>query len=192
MSGVDLDGAKYSDTELVKLIVGSGQTEYFSILYDRYAPFIYNKSYSFVRNEEEAKDLTHDVFIKIYVNLFTYKGKSELFTWIYSVTLHTCIKYINKKKNLKITFSENLENEANWADELIDDASETEQLFNIGYEKLYKILEKIPVDDKLLLLMKYQDDLPIKQICEILNLKESTVKMRLLRAKKKVLTLSEN
>lgn len=192
MPGRKLKETQYSDSELVRLIVSGGQTEYFGVLYDKYARFIYNKCYSFVRNEEEAKDLTHDVFIKIYVNLVNFKGKSELFTWLYSITLHTCIKYINKKKNLKITFSENLETDSDWAYELSDDTNETDLLFKIGYEKLVQILEQIPVDDKLLLLMKYHDDLPIKQICEILDLKASTVKMRLLRVKKKVLTLSEN
>lgn len=181
---------EFSDQELINIIVLSGKTEYFSVLYDRYASFIYNKCYSFVDNIDEAKDLTHDVFIVIFLKLNTFKGESELFTWIYSVTLHTCIKYVKKKKNIYISFPELIQNEDSSIYDLEDDSVNREILFKVGYKRLQEILEKIPVEDKLLLIMKYQEDLQIKQICKILELKESTVKMRLLRAKKKVLTLS--
>ncbi|WP_245725347.1 RNA polymerase sigma factor [Paenimyroides marinum] len=180
----------YTDEELVKLIVDNKDSYYFSILYDRYAKFVYNRCYSFVNSEDEAQDLTHDIFIKIYVSLNTFKGKSKLSTWIYSIVYHFCINYINKKKAQKIVFYE-IPDDVNPDKEsfdLIDDIDD-QDLFEINYEKLQEILQKISDKDRIILLMKYQDDLTIKEISELLGLKESTIKMRLLRAKKRVLEL---
>src|SRR5690606_27300837 len=159
-------------------------------LYDRYAKFVYNKCYSFVNSEAEAQDLTHDIFIKIYVSLNTFKGKSKLSTWIYSVVHHFCINYINKKKSQKIVFYE-VSDDVNADTEnldLIDDIDD-EDLFEISYNNLQEILQKLSDNDRIILLMKYQDDLTIKEISELLGLKESAIKMRLLRAKKRVMEL---
>ena len=179
----------YTDEELVKQIVDNKNSHYFSILYDRYAGLVYNKCYTFADSEEEAQDLTHDIFIKIFINLKTFKGESKLSTWIYSVTYHFCISYINKKKSSKVSFSDEILNGAIEKD-LLDEESDKE-LFEIKYTRLQEILKLLQIDEKMILLMKYQDDLSIKDIAGMLNLNESTVKMRLHRAKKKVLELSE-
>lgn len=178
----------YTDEELIKRIVKHNDTDAFSVLYDRYATFVYNKCYTFVEAEEEAQDLTHDIFIKIFINLKTFKGESKLSTWIYAITYHFCINYVNKKKTQKVIFS----------DEILQGISEPElteeddkELFEIKYTKLQEILSFLPIDDRVILLMKYQDDLSIKEIAGMLSLNESTVKMRLHRAKKKVLELRE-
>lgn len=182
---------EYSDAVLIELIVKSGQTNYFEILYDRYAHFVYNMCYGFVKEKEEAKDLTQDIFIKIFVNLPKFKGNSKLSSWIYSITLHTNINYIRENKNKTVFLSD---------DDLLnsffiknEDAEQSDaELLDINYEKLQQILNVLQNDDKMLLLMKYQDNLSVNQIIEILNIKESAVKMRLLRAKKKVMQLKIN
>lgn len=183
---------EYSDLMLVELIVEYGKTHYFEVLYDRYAHFVYNKCFWFVNEEEEAKDLTQEIFIKIYLNLPKFKGNSKLSTWIYSITVHTSIKYINKNKNKSILLSENHLN-SQYINENADISEPSDaELLDINYEILQEILNVLPVSDKMLLLMKYQDNLSINQIVEILNVKESAVKMRLLRAKKKVMELHRN
>lgn len=176
----------YTDEELVRLIVVSKDTHYFSFLYDRYAKFVYNKCFSFVDSEDEAKDLTHDIFIKIYVNLATFKGNSKLSTWIYAVTYNFCINYINKNKKegkkQDISILDRVEIEE-------DDDLYEKELFEINYNKLEEILKQLDVHERAIILMKYQDELSIKEICEILNISASAAKMRLLRAKKKIMEL---
>jgi len=179
----------YSDEELLRLIVEEDLASYFEILYDRYAPFIYNKCFWFVNNEEEAKDLTQEIFIKIYLNLHKFKGNSKLSTWIYAITVHTSIKFVNRNKNKALLLSEdNLQNY--YIMENVDSTEPSDaELLDIKYEKLQQIMNVLPIEDKMLLLMKYQDDLSINKIVQILNIKESAVKMRLLRAKKRVTEL---
>lgn len=178
----------YTDEELLRFIAETDDASYFEILYDRYAPFIYNKCFWFVKDEEEAKDLTQEIFIKIYLNLPKFKGDSKLSTWIYAITVHTSIKFVNKNKNKAILLSE--ENFHKHFTENIDSTEISDaELLDFNYERLEEIMNVLPVEDKMLLLMKYQDNLSIRKIVEILNIKESAVKMRLLRAKKKVIEL---
>jgi RNA polymerase sigma factor (sigma-70 family) len=73
----------------------------FTILYDRYSSIVYNKCYGFSKNKEEAQDLTHDVFIRLFVKLRTFKGKSKFSTWLYSFTYNFCVNYVQRDKYKK-------------------------------------------------------------------------------------------
>lgn len=176
-----------SDNELVQKIVKTNDTHLFAVLYDRHAVLVYNKCLGFASSREEAQDLTHDIFIKLFVKLRTFKGTAKFSTWLYSFTYNFCVNYVtrnNYKKNEK-----NTEREIPDSEEI--DASE-EALFEMKTDKLKKVLEKIDPNDKMILLMKYQDDISIKEISEILEIGESAVKMRLKRAREKVMSVYKN
>lgn len=180
-----IDVTKLSDEELVKKIVEKNDTHLFAILYDRYAGVVYNKCYGFSKSKEEAQDLTHDLFIRLFVKLRTFKGKSKFSTWLYSFTYNFCVNYVQRnsaKKKEKVTVvTDQIKEEDSGFDE-IDDTT----LFELKSEKLAKVLEMIPPSEKMILLMKYQDDMSIKEISGVLELGDSAVKMRLKRAKEKV------
>lgn len=179
-----LDDTNLSDEELVSKIVEKNDTHLFAILYDRYAAVVYNKCYGFSKSKEEAQDLTHDVFIRLFVKLRTFKGRSKFSTWLYSFTYNFCVNYVQRnkeKKKEKVTIiTDNIKEDSN--EDEIEDAA----LFELKADKLAKALEKIAVSEKTILLMKYQDDMSIKEISEALELGGSAVKMRLKRAKEKV------
>ncbi|NJM78503.1 MAG: sigma-70 family RNA polymerase sigma factor [Flavobacterium sp.] len=86
-----------TDDELVKKITKSNNTIYFGHLYDRYETKVYNKCYSFVHNVDEAKDLTQDVFLQVFIKLKTFSFKSKFSTWLYSVTYNFCVNYLNSR-----------------------------------------------------------------------------------------------
>ncbi|MBE7646062.1 sigma-70 family RNA polymerase sigma factor [Tenacibaculum finnmarkense] len=180
-----IDITKLSDEELVSKIVEKNDSHLFAVLYDRYAGVVYNKCYGFSKNKEEAQDLTHDVFIRLFVKLRTFKGRSKFSTWLYSFTYNFCVNYVQRnkeKKKEKVTVVTDQIKEDSNEDE-IDDA----ELFELKADKLVKVLEMIPAPEKMILLMKYQDDMSIKEISEALSLGDSAVKMRLKRAKEKVI-----
>ncbi len=183
-----VDDTKLSDEELVFKIVEKNDTHLFAMLYDRYAKVVYNKCYGFSKNKEEAQDLTHDVFIRLFVKLRMFKGKSKFSTWLYSFTYNFCVNYVQRnktKKQEKITVVTEVIKDEDANFEEIDDTS----LFELKSEKLAKVLEIIEPSDKMILLMKYQDDMLIKEIAEVLELGNSAVKMRLKRAKEKVIKI---
>lgn len=175
------------DNELVREIIESNNTHLFSVLYDRYAKVVYNKCLSFASSKEEAQDLTHDIFIKLFVKLRTFKGQSKFSTWLYSFTYNFCVNYVTRDKFKK--------NETRYEGEIKDEIEEDlgeEALFELKADKLQKALKLISADDRMILLMKYQDDLSIKEIQNLLQLGESAVKMRLKRARQKVINEYNN
>ena len=178
-----------TDEELVFKIVETNNSQLFAILYDRFSKVVYNKCYGFSKNKEEAEDLTHDVFIRLFVKLKTFKGNSKFSTWLYSFTYNFCVNYVQRnthKKNEKVTVvTDKIKEEDESQD--IDDA----QLFELKSENLGKALSLIDVKEKMILLMKDQDDMSIKEISETLVIGESAVKMRIKRAKQKVVIAYE-
>ncbi len=174
-----------SDKELVSAIVETKDSKMFGILYDRYANVVYNKCLSFSKSKEEAQDLTHDIFVLLYVKLKTFKGESKFSTWLYSLTYNFCVNYvqrIKKKKEEKIVVTSTI---TKYEKHEVADVD----LFMVPSEKLMKILDTCKPEDKMILLMKYQDDFSIKEIARVLELGESAVKMRLKRAKVKVMEI---
>jgi len=178
---------KVSDEALVFKIVETNNAELFAELYDRFSRLVYNKCYGFSKNKEEAEDLTHDVFIRLFVKLRTFKGNSKFSTWLYSFTYNYCVNYVQRnahKKRERVTVVTDQIKEESAFDE-IDDAN----LFELKSEKLVKVLALIEPAEKMILLMKYQDDMSIKEIMEALQVGESAVKMRIKRAKAKVVKI---
>lgn len=172
-----------TDEELVSKIIDSNNTSLFEILYDKYSKKVYNKCYSFVKNEEEAKDLTQDIFLKLFVKLSSFKGKSKFSSWLYSFTYNHCVNYINRDvgKRFEGRFPESFDIE-NYAEDTTSKNDFTENLDN----RLSIALNKIPANDKLIIQLKYIDNLSIRKIETVLGLQTSAVKMRLKRAKEKL------
>jgi RNA polymerase sigma-70 factor (ECF subfamily) len=67
----------------------------FGVLYDRYEHLVYNKC--FVNSIDEAKDLTQDVFLHVFIKIGSFKGNSKFSTWLYSVT-YNFVLIINRDK----------------------------------------------------------------------------------------------
>lgn len=182
---------KITDEELVFEIVRTNNTELFATLYDRFSSVVYNKCYGFSKSKEEVEDLMHDVFVRLFVKLKTFKGDSKFSTWLYSFTYNFCVNYVQRnshKKKEKVTIVTDQIKENNDSFEEIEDAN----LLELKSAKLAKALSLIDPSDKMILLMKYQDDKSIKEIKEVLNIGESAVKMRVKRAKAKVVKVYES
>jgi RNA polymerase sigma factor (sigma-70 family) len=92
-----------SDEDLVLQISKTNNTAMFGILYDRYEHLVYNKCYGFVHSTDEAKDLTQDVFLHVFIKLSSFKGNSKFSTWLYSVTYNFCVNYLDRDKERDIS-----------------------------------------------------------------------------------------
>ncbi len=170
-----------SDEEAVDLYLKTQDQKCFDLLYSRYSSKIFGKCISILKDEEKAEDATQEIFVKILLNLSKFSGKSKFSTWIYSITYNYCIDSIRKRKKDKSVLVEDLANQHDTA----DDGLEDQFLLELNVKRLKIILDKIPVTDKSILLMKYQDELSIKEISEVLVKSESAIKMKIKRAKQK-------
>lgn len=170
-----------TDEEIVLKIQETRDTSLFEILYERHVYKVFNKCIGFTNETQSAEDLTHDIFLKAFINLKSYQGKSKFYTWLYSLTYNYCVDFYNSKKKDRERLSEFLETVS--SEPIHDDEPSDAQLFEIRFEQLKVVLEEIPTSDKIILLMKYQDDFSIQDISESLELGISAVKMRIKRAK---------
>lgn len=189
MENDDIHGA-LSDEELVSILVKDNDPFVFGKLYDRYAKTIYNKCLGFSRSEDEAKDLTQDVFLLLFVKLRTFEARSKFATWLYAFTYNFCCNYVNRNRERKMSDKTKSLDEDDETMFPMDVPDET--LFELKVSKLKKALELIPPEDKALLLLKYQDEVPIKELHELMDIGESAIKMRLKRAKIKVIETYNN
>ncbi len=166
-----------SDLELINLIVTKNQSDHFQHIYLRYSKLVYNKCLSLSNDMDVAKDLTHDIFLKVFLNLSTFKGNAKFSTWLYSITYNFCINYLKKERKP----SENNEEMHDITDE--EGEKLEQELLKIKVDCLQKVLNAISIENKSILLMKYQEEYSIREIADILELSESAVKMRIKRAK---------
>ena len=167
------------DDEVIPSYLQSQASVCFSLLYTRYAGKIYSKCISLLKDESLAKDATQEIFTKIFLNLSKFGQKSKFSTWVYSITYNYCIDFLRRKKKQDL-FSDEIEN----APDLVDDVPD-QALYEMNVKQLKEVLNQMSDGDRAILLMKYQAELSIKEIAEVLGKTESAIKMQIKRAKEK-------
>lgn len=176
---------KLTDELLVELIVSSKDPLLFKVLYERYIFKVFNTCLSFSNNNQEAEDICQYVFLKLLDKIHTFKGASKFSTWLYSFTYNHCVNYFHRNKVKK--FEKNTSNIEQICNEVIAQSSDEDLVQMIKLEKLNEALELIPFEDKQILILKYQEFKSVKDLMDLHNAGESAIKMRLKRAKEKLL-----
>ena len=177
-----------TDEEIVALIL-AGEQQHLDVLYDRYSTKIFHKCLSIIKDREASKDCTHDIMVKIFMNLAKFQGRSAFSLWVHSITYNFCMDYLSKQKRRGISDFSDIEFEQVSDD---DEALETKLLQDLKLTQLEVVFEKLNADDKILLLMRYQDGLSVRDIAESLGVGESAIKMRLKRSRDRLGDLIED
>ncbi len=169
----------YSDEELVRLFVLTQKNNFFEELYERYADKVYRKCLTLVKDTARAEDFTHDIFLKLIFKLGSFKEEARFSTWLYSITYNYCMDQlrVNKKRG-----ETNLEEEADIADEDVDVSVLIEEK-EADAGRLHRAIDHLSTEERSILMMKYLDDLSVRDIAGVFRITESAVKMRLLRSR---------
>jgi len=175
-----------SDGEIIEFFLQTNNKKALSELYKRYGEKIFRKCLAIVGNREVAKDLSHDIFLKAFLKLSLLKEKEKFKYWISAIAYNICIDYLNLKSNFR---TESIDEQFDLASD--DSDTENKLFLELSIGQLEYLMSKLAQADKLILLMKYQDDMSIKQIQVALEIGESAVKMRLKRAKERLAQLFE-
>jgi RNA polymerase sigma-70 factor (ECF subfamily) len=171
-----------SDEEIVLRLQTEFEPKYFQILVERYRSMIKNKCLTYVKNREIAEDLCQDILIKLYLKLNSFRRGSKFTTWLFPIIHNHCLDYLKRsRKELHHEITEKLCDEVG---DLIEHEDELSK--EISEELLSNLLEQITPEGKFILLLKYKEQKSVKEIQTALNISESTVKMRLKRAKDKI------
>jgi RNA polymerase sigma factor (sigma-70 family) len=169
-----------SDNELALKLQDTYDPVIFNELLGRYMNKILKQCRLLVKNSDTAEDLTQEILIKIFMKINSFKANSQFSTWVYTITHHTCIDFIRKnKRNLYQQLTAELA-------EAIEEEQNTDEPLDFSFEKFNKMLEEMEPETKTILILKYQQNLSIKEMQDQLKIGESAIKMRLLRARERM------
>ncbi len=172
-------GAQPSDTELIARFLAEQNPHYFTQIYRRYAGKVYAKCLSMLQNEAWARDAVQDIFIKVFLSLSRFSEKSAFSTWLYSITYNYCIDLLRRRKKLPVLLAEDV---GRLGDAPVPEVPDS-VLLEMKQERLEAVLRHLSEGDRVILLMKYLDDMPIKDMAQLFGKTESAIKMQILRAK---------
>jgi len=180
-----------TDNDLVTTIVNTAnpaeKRRLMGLLYDRIIVQVYRKCLYMVHNKEIAKDLTHDIILKVFLKLDTFRGDSQFQQWVSAISFNHCLSYLEKKKKVKLEDLDLVYHNLTANDYELEEKYLLENELNC----LELVMKKISPHEKALLIMKYYDEMPIKEIASTLNIGESAAKMRLLRIRESLSMLLE-
>ena len=169
--------------ELLVSCLQNGDNNAMGELYSRYYILVFAKCLSFAKNTDDANDLAQDVMLRVMEKISTFKGDSKFSTWLYAITFNYCTDKMRKAKG---KFFEPIDALVNLGD-CSDQERELEE--KVRAEVAEKALMAISHEDQQLLVMKYQHNKSIVELQYIYKLYASAVKMRLLRAREKAVTV---
>jgi RNA polymerase sigma factor (sigma-70 family) len=146
---------------------------------------VYNLSLHYLQNNEDAEEITQDVFVQVYNSLESFLQKSSLKTWIYRITINKSLDFIRHKKSAKrfFIFGKKSENEA----EL--NSISTFEHPGITLEKfedatiLFKVINELTENQKTAFILSKLDGLSNPEISEVMNVSISSVESLVFRAK---------
>jgi len=163
-----------------------GDQNAFSEIVELYKDKVYQICYRMLGNPTEAEDLAQEAFVRAYINITSYNMNRKFSTWLYRIATNLCIDRIRKKKpdyylDAEITGTEGLTMYSQVAADiqLPEDEVENMEL----QETIQKEILKLPEKYRSVIVLKYIEELPLKEISEILDLPLGTVKTRIHRGR---------
>lgn len=159
-------------------------------LYEQYKNRVYNLALSYVQNNEEAEEITQDVFVAIHFALEKFEHKSEMSTWIYRITINKSIDFIrfkNRKKRvdriLSIFYPNSTELKHDGTDfnhpGVVMEQKEATQL-------LFAQINELPDNQRTALILNKIEQKSLAEIAAIMNLSHKAVESLIQRAKTKL------
>ena len=166
----------------------NGDTNAFAYLVDTYKNMVFSLAFKMTKNREEAEEVSQDTFIKAFKNIHKFKGDSKFSTWLYRIAYHACLDAIKKNKNHNnsLEINEVTYNQIKSVDDILQGIERKERA-----KVMNDCLLKMPEEERSILWMFYFDELSLKEIIEVTNLSEANLKVKLYRARKRLLAIVE-
>jgi RNA polymerase sigma-70 factor (ECF subfamily) len=171
------------DIALVQRVL-NGDKAAFDLIMSRYQTAIYNLAYRMVGNKEDAEDLTQETFLRAYAALHTFRQELRFSSWLYKIASNLCINWNSKRK----LFTVSLDSRGEEMGEYFPfnghvktplEHYETKRL----QEQLRQEILALPANLRLAFTLRYIDVHTCREIAQIMDIPEGTVKTYLFRAR---------
>ncbi|NLB34576.1 MAG: RNA polymerase sigma factor [Elusimicrobia bacterium] len=170
---------KFSENQIIERAIDRDE-EAMGYIYEEYSPLVWSLALRYTGNQSLAEDASAAVFIRLFKNLHKFRGESAFKTWLYRLSINTIINYGRREK--KFRAGELFENH-------LGEGDKTEEIE--ARDLVQRLLKKLPRRDEKLIIMREMEGMTYQEIANISNLKLSTVKTRIFRARLKLRKLYE-
>ena len=162
----------------------AGDSEVFDLLYLRYRDRIYGVIRSIISNRDDALDITQDVFLKAYQGLGNFKRTSQLYSWLYRITINRCIDFMRRGAKHRAISSDPVSDDMFYPHEANrhllapSKAVENKEFWII----LRRAVTELTPKQREVFILRYREELPLKEISAKMGLSIGTVKAHLFHA----------
>lgn len=163
----------------------SGDKQAYAHIINKYKNQLFATILRMTRNPQDAQDLVQEAFIKVYKQLGQYNGNGSFSGWIYRVAINHCLDELRKKHYSMKQVEMNEE---------MAPTSVHPEVILLKKEKqrqLERLIATLPKDERIIILLRYVNELSYEEMSEILDIPVSTIRNKLHRAKKKMRTTIE-
>lgn len=171
--------------------VQRGDREAYGPLVDRYQRRIFALVYRVLRRREEVEEIAQEVFLKAYLAVGTYNFESSFGTWLMRIAVNHCYDQLRRRRSSRLTYfsemSEVGERAVLAGSESRETSGDRVQRQLESRDLVEKLLERASAEDRVILTLKELEEMSVKEIAEVLKLNAGTVKVRLHRARKRML-----
>ncbi len=147
-------------------------------LYQRLAPKMLAVCYRYCNDRDDAKDIMHEAFVKVFMNIGKFKFNSTLETWITRIMINTSIDFFKKKTKVSQLFDTIKDVEEYDVEHEIDDPGP-----EVNEEVLLQLVDELPKGSKLVFNLYAIEGYGHKDIAQMLGISEGTSKSQLSRAR---------
>ena len=176
------------DRELVRR-GQAGDKEAFEELVRRHQHRVFAVAGGILRRREDVEDVAQQVFVKAYFSLRRFDQRAAFSTWLYKITVNECWDLLRKKKVRPLLYESDLSEEQagqfSAAERLESGAQDVSDKLE-AQQQVENLLQGLDERDRMMLILKEVEGFAIDEIAEILNLNANTVKVRLFRARRRI------
>jgi RNA polymerase sigma-70 factor, ECF subfamily len=186
--------AELDDRALVILAQGEDK-EAFEVLIQRHQQRVFAVAARILRKKEDVEDISQQVFVKAYFSLKRFDQRAAFSTWLYKITVNECWDLLRKKKVRPLSYEADLSEEQSRQMTVAEGAHSTEPdvLTQLeARERVQQLLGGLDERDRTMLILKEVEGLSIEEIGEVMDINANTVKVRLFRARRKVVIASRH
>ncbi len=176
------------DRELVRR-AQDGDKEAFEELVRRHQHRVFGVAGGILHRREDVEDIAQQVFVKAYFSLKRFDQRAAFSTWLYKITVNECWDLLRKKKVRPLLYESDLSEEQAQqfsATERLDSGAQDVSDKLEAQEQVERLLQGLDERDRMMLILKEVEGFAIDEIAEILDLNANTVKVRLFRARRRI------
>ena len=169
------------EAELVRL-AQAGNAEAFGALVEEHQRFVYNLALRTLGDAHEAEDLAQEAFVRAWRALPRFQGRSQFRTWLYRIVTYLCFNRLPRLRRELAAMGEDVVDDlAHSGGAFADPTTGIEDLERRAF--LHRQIEALPESYRLLVTLRFQQDLSYDEIASVLSLPLGTVKTGLFRAR---------